>query len=149
MQMSEHERRTEVERSKTKKLEERLREIEQKLLEETHKNTNIAAVFTVPVKVDLENMTLSWTVESKSERACGYWVSFVTCGAEDSAAVIMPNMVSEVTPMDVGITTQLQVHCAFKGKYTLHIQGNDNRMPLVTVNLSPVIDEQQQNQTDK
>eukprot|EP00090_Calanus_glacialis_P033149 TRINITY_DN5499_c0_g1_i11.p1 TRINITY_DN5499_c0_g1~~TRINITY_DN5499_c0_g1_i11.p1 ORF type:complete len:103 (-),score=23.26 TRINITY_DN5499_c0_g1_i11:95-382(-) len=95
-------------------------------------------------------MTLNWTVESKSERACGYWISFVTAGAAACDAVIMPNMVSDVIPMDVGITTSLQVHCAFKGRYTLHIQGNDNRMPLVTVNLSPVIDvdEQQQNSTD-
>eukprot|EP00090_Calanus_glacialis_P033153 TRINITY_DN5499_c0_g1_i8.p1 TRINITY_DN5499_c0_g1~~TRINITY_DN5499_c0_g1_i8.p1 ORF type:complete len:847 (-),score=245.01 TRINITY_DN5499_c0_g1_i8:95-2368(-) len=150
MQMSEHERRVEVEKSKTKKLEERLNQVEEKLSQETQKNTNIQAVFRVPVEVDQENMTLNWTVESKSERACGYWISFVTAGAADCDAVIMPNMVSDVIPMDVGITTSLQVHCAFKGRYTLHIQGNDNRMPLVTVNLSPVIDvdEQQQNSTD-
>jgi hypothetical protein len=88
-------------------------------------------------------MTLNWTVESKSEvqkypviplfnlyvlqRACGYWITFVTAGAADCDAVIMQNMVSEVIPMEVGITTSLQVHCAFKGRYTLHIQGNDNR----------------------
>ena len=44
-----------------------LLQIEEKLSEATQKNTNIPAVFRVPVEVDQENMTLNWTVESKSE----------------------------------------------------------------------------------
>eukprot|EP00092_Neocalanus_flemingeri_P014300 GFUD01015421.1.p1 GENE.GFUD01015421.1~~GFUD01015421.1.p1 ORF type:complete len:561 (-),score=186.37 GFUD01015421.1:60-1574(-) len=143
MQMSEHERRVEVERSKTKKMEERLKKVEEKLPSETEQNTNIPVTFTVPVEVDQENMLLSWTVESKSERACGYWMSFVTAGATDSDAVILPNMVREVIPMDLGITTSLQVECAFKGKYTLHIQGSGTKMPQVSVNLSPIVNTDQ------
>lgn len=138
MQMSEHERRVELERSKTKKLEERLKMLEDRASEEAKQNTNIPLVFTVPVEVEQENMVLNWTVESKAERPCGFWVSFITPGAGNSDAVIMPNIVSEVVPMDVGISTSLRVDCAFKGKYTLHIQGNDSRMPQVTVNLSSV-----------
>jgi len=125
MQMSEHERRLEVERNKTRKLEERLKMIEAKVSEEAKEDTDIPVVFTVPVEVEQENMVLNWTVESKSERACGYWISFITPGASNSDAVIMPNVVREVIPMDVGISTSLQVNCAFRGKYTLHIQGND------------------------
>jgi len=127
MQMNEHERRVEVERSKTKKLEERLMKVEEKASKETKENTDIPVVFTVPVQVEQENMVLNWTVESKSERACGFWISFITQGASNSDAVIMPNAVREVIPMDVGISTSLQVDCAFKGRYTLHIQGNDAR----------------------
>eukprot|EP00092_Neocalanus_flemingeri_P004813 GFUD01005181.1.p1 GENE.GFUD01005181.1~~GFUD01005181.1.p1 ORF type:complete len:1051 (+),score=335.48 GFUD01005181.1:44-3196(+) len=143
MQMSEHERRVEVERSKTQKMEERLKKVEEKLPSETEQNTNIPVTFTVPVEVDQENMLLNWTVESKSERACGYWMSFVTAGATDSDAVILPNMVREVIPMDLGITTSLQVECAFKGKYTLHIQGSGTKMPQVSVNLSPIVNTDQ------
>jgi len=65
-------------------------------------------------------------------------VSFITLGAGNSDAVIMPNIVSEVVPMDVGISTSLRVDCIYRGRYTLHIQGNDSRMPQVTVNLSSV-----------
>ena len=39
----------------------------EKLAEETQKNTNNPSFFIVPVEVDQENMTLNWTVESKSE----------------------------------------------------------------------------------
>ena len=82
-------------------------------------------------------------------------MSFITQGAGNSDAVIMPNIVSEVVPMDVGISTSLRVDCIYRGRYTLHIQGNDSRwrkkkifvfssklqffrMPQVTVNLSSV-----------
>jgi len=138
MQMSEHERRVEIERSKTKKLEERLKLLEEKASEASRQNSDIPLVFTVPVEVEEENMVLNWTVESKAERPCGYWVSFITQGAGNSDAVIMPNIVSEVVPMDVGISTSLRVDCIYRGRYTLHIQGNDSRMPQVTVNLSSV-----------
>merc|ERR1719154_26118 len=139
MQMAEHERRVEVERSKTKKLEDRLKQIEKKLPSEPEQDAEIPVTFRVPVDVDQENMILDWTVESKSERACGYWISFVTAGARDSDAVILPNMVREVIPLDDGITTSLQMECAFKGKYTLHIQGCGTKMPQVTVKLSPMV----------
>jgi len=141
MQMSEHERRVEMERSKTKKLEERLKMLEDKASEACRQNADIPLVFTVPVEVEEENMVLNWTVESKAERPCGYWVSFITPGAGNSDAVIMPNIVSEVVPMDVGISTSLRVDCTYRGRYTLHIQGNDSRMPQVTVNLSSVASE--------
>jgi len=137
MQMAEHERRVEIERSKTKKLEERLAEIEVKDVNTDPQTIEVPVIFKVPVEVEQENMILSWTVESKSERPCGYWVSFVTAGATDGDSVILPNTVQEVVPMDVGITTTLQVFCGFKGKYTLHIQGCGTKLPQVTMALSP------------
>jgi len=140
MQMAEHERRVEVERSKTKRLEDRLSEVEQLLEKQTLQNAEIPIIFKVPVEIEQENVILNWTVESKSERACGYWTSFVTTGASDSDAVILPNLVQEVIPEDVGITTSLQVQCSFKGKYTLHIQGGETRMPQVSVNICPMKD---------
>merc|ERR1712179_304363 len=127
--MSEHERRLEVERNKTKKLEERLKMIEDKVSEEVTKDTDIPVVFTVPVEVEEEDMVLNWTVESKSERPCGYWISFITPGASNSDAVIMPNIVSEVVPMNVGISTSLRVDCTYRGRYTLHIQAMIQECP--------------------
>merc|ERR1719312_2176615 len=135
MQMNEHERRADLEKAKAKKLEDQL-----KLLEEKNNllKAEVPLVFKVPVIIDEEDVTLTWTVESKSERACGYWTSFVTQGASDTDAVILPNVVQEVIPLDVGITTSLQVQCTYKGKYILHIQGNELRMPQVSVSILPM-----------
>jgi len=149
MQMSEHERRVEIERSKTKKLEERLKMLEDKASEASRQNADIPLVFTVPVEVEEENMVLNWTVDSKAERPCGYWVSFITPGAGNSDAVIMPNIVSEVVPMDVGISTSLRVDCSYRGRYTLHIQGNDSRMPQVTVNLSSLVSDDKESKEER
>ena len=58
------------------------------------------------------------------QNVCGYWISFVTRGDCRDNAVILPNIVTEVTPSDLGLVTSLQCPCSYRGTYTLHIEGN-------------------------
>ncbi len=58
------------------------------------------------------------------QNVCGYWISFVTRGDSRDNAVILPNIVTEVTPSDLGLVTSLQCPCSYRGTYTLHIEGN-------------------------
>ena len=60
----------------------------------------------------------------QSQNVCGYYISYVTLGDCLANAVILPNMVTEVTPSTMGIITSLEVPCSYRGTYTLHIEGN-------------------------
>jgi len=141
-QMMEYERRAEMEKSKAKKLEESLSEIEEKVVasEARIDNVILPVTYKVPVLVETEEMLLTWTVDTQSENVCGYYISFVTRGDSGDNAVILPNIVSEVIPSSMGIITSLQCPCSYKGTYTLHIEGNGSKMPQVTVNLVPIDD---------
>jgi len=139
-QMMEYERRAEIEKSKAKKLEESLSQIEEKVVasEARIDNVILPVTYKVPVLVETEEMLLTWTVDTQSENVCGYYISFVTRGDSGDNAVILPNIVSEVIPSSMGIITSLQCPCSYKGTYTLHIEGNGSKMPQVTVNLVPI-----------
>ena len=58
------------------------------------------------------------------QNVCGYYISYVTLGDSLANAVILPNMVTEVTPSTLGIITSLEVPCSYRGTYILHIEGN-------------------------
>ena len=93
------------------------------------------------MEVETEDMRLKWTVDTQSEviiliiplnsqlkptyqNVCGYYISFVTRGDSSENAVILPNMVTEVSPSTMGIITTLEVLCSYRGTYILHIEGN-------------------------
>ena len=60
----------------------------------------------------------------QSQNVCGYYISYVTLGDCLANAVILPNMVTEVSPSTMGIITTLEVLCSYRGTYILHIEGN-------------------------
>ena len=41
--------------------------------------------------------------------------------------MILPNMVTEVSPSTLGIITTLEVLCSYRGTYILHIEGNGSK----------------------
>ena len=102
----------------------------------------LAVTYKVPVVVEEEDTMLTWTVDTLSEvsthlntimiftilrswqNVCGYYISFVTRGDSADNAVILPNMVTEVIPGNMGIITSLQCPASYLGTYTLHIEGN-------------------------
>jgi len=141
-QMAEYERRAELEKSRSKKLEDSLNQIEEKVVASEARIDNVVlpVTYKVPVLVEVEEMMLTWTVDTQSENVCGYYISFVTRGDCGDNAVILPNIVTEVIPSNMGIITSLQCPCSYRGTYTLHIEGNGSKMPQVTVNLVPLTD---------
>jgi len=141
-QMAEYERRAELEKSRSKKLEDSLNQIEEKVVASEARIDNVVlpVTYKVPVLVEAEEMMLTWTVDTQSENVCGYYISFVTRGDCGDNAVILPNIVTEVIPSNMGIITSLQCPCSYRGTYTLHIEGNGSKMPQVTVNLVPLTD---------
>jgi len=143
MQMAEHERRVEDAITSAKKMETRLKaaaEDKKKLqkVEEAAEEKEMAATFRVPVQVTEEDTLLSWSVESRQERPCCFWLNFIPAGGEACDSVILPCRAQDTTPLEPhGLLSCLQVDCGHKGLYTLHIDGSGQRMPQVSVSLTP------------
>merc|ERR1712080_35208 len=144
MQMAEHERRVEEAVISTIKMEEKLKQYDEKKMteeakepREAPKEREMGATFRVPVEVEQQEMLLSWSVECREERPCCFWLNYVPAGGDESDSVILPCRAEDTTPLDpCGLRSCLQVECAHKGRYTLHIEGSGNRMPQVTVSLT-------------
>merc|ERR1712008_565343 len=142
MQMAEHERRVEDAITSAKKMETRLKaaaEDKKKLqkVEEASEEKEMAATFRIPVQVTEEDTLLSWSVESRQERPCCFWLNFIPAGGEACDSVILPCRAQDTTPLEPhGLLSCLQVDCGHKGLYTLHIEGSGQRMPQVSVSLT-------------
>jgi len=143
MQMAEHERRVEEALAAAKKMDHQLKkaEEEKKLVEEPKAvaERELSATFRVPVEVTQEEMLLTWTVENREERPCCFWLNYIPAGGDDCDSVILPCRAEDTTVLEPrGLRSSLQVECGHRGRYTLHIEGSGNRMPQVTVNLTPL-----------
>merc|ERR1711971_474527 len=143
MQMAEHERRVEEALAAAKKMDHQLKkaEEEKKLVEEPKAvaEREVSATFRVPVEVTEEEMLLTWTVENREERPCCFWLNYIPAGGDDCDSVILPCRAEDTTVLAPrGLRSSLQVECGHRGRYTLHIEGSGNRMPQVTVNLTPL-----------
>lgn len=143
MQMAEHERRVEEALAAAKKMDDQLKkaEEEKKVVEEPRAvaERELSATFRVPVEVTQEEVLLTWTVENREERPCCFWLNYIPTGGDDCDSVILPCRAEDTTVLEPrGLRSSLQVECGHRGRYTLHIEGSGNRMPQVTVNLTPL-----------
>jgi len=144
MQMAEHERRVEEALAAAKKMDDQLKKAEEAKKESGQpravEEREVSATFRVPVEVTEEKeMLLTWTVESREERPCCFWLNYIPTGGDDCDAVILPCRAEDTTVLEPrGLRSSLQVECSHRGRYTLHIEGSGNRMPQVTVNLVPL-----------
>jgi len=143
MQMAEHERRVEEALAAAKKMDDQLKkaEEEKKVVEEPRAvaEREVSATFRVPVEVTQEEVLLTWTVENREERPCCFWLNYIPTGGDDCDSVILPCRAEDTTVLEPrGLRSSLQVECGHRGRYTLHIEGSGNRMPQVTVNLTPL-----------
>jgi hypothetical protein len=143
MQMAEHERRVEEALAATKKMDHQFKKAkeEKKVVEEPRAvaEREVSATFRVPVEVTQEEVLLTWTVENREERPCCFWLNYIPAGGDDCDSVILPCRAEDTTVLEPrGLRSSLQVECGHRGRYTLHIEGSGNRMPQVTVNLTPL-----------
>merc|ERR1712080_786456 len=97
MQMAEHERRVEEAVISTIKMEEKLKQYDEKKMteeakepREAPKEREMGATFRVPVEVEQQEMLLSWSVECREERPCCFWLNYVPAGGDESDSVIPP-----------------------------------------------------------
>jgi len=143
MQMAEHERRAEEAAVTTRRMEERLKKEEEEKIEKSEREADreVFATFRIPVDVEEADMLLCWTVDSRQERPCCFWLNFIPAGGEECDSVILPCRAEDTTPLTPqGLRSCLQVECGHRGRYTLHIEGGGPRMPQVTVSLTPIVD---------
>jgi len=144
MQMAEHERRVEEALAAAKKMDHQLKKAEEERREAEEPRAVVAerevsATFRVPVEVTQEEVLLTWTVENREERPCCFWLNYIPAGGDDCDSVILPCRAEDTTVLEPrGLRSSLQVECGHRGRYTLHIEGSGNRMPQVTVNLTPL-----------